>query len=1405
MNLRILLLFLAFSVTSHIAFPSHVPEEIAKTIAFNFIKNVDSRVNSSSLSLVDTRTGAFYIFGYEDGWVIISSDDRMMPILGYSTEGAFPEDTIRGENFWGQMKSYENQIKYIVENNISATYDIYSQWQNLINDQGMRGMTTIVPPLLTTTWDQGWPYNSMCPSDASGPGGHVWAGCVATAMAQILKYHNYPNQGLGSYGYQWGSYPYTGADFGTTTYNWSNMPNSISMVNNDIATIIYQTAVSCRSMWGAGSTGVGYSSDSDPMTRAWVNYFKAAFSTIHYVESQYYTTTEWNNLIQAELTNNRPVYYRGDGIGSHAWVCDGVDASNMYHFNWGWGGSYNGYFALTAINPGGFNFTSNQHAIIGIKPNDGSTLVSNTTWSGNVTKSTNIAVPDAITLTVNPGAIASFAQNCKLQIWGKLTSIGTSGSYVKFTAVDTTTGWLGIKWNNDYMNREVMADNDSSKLIYTQVEYSDEHGILCRKYGKVIVNHCKINNNDAGIWNVSTAQTNGFGGGIFVSYEPINITNSEIYNNHTMGQGGGFYVSFTDNLVSTISQNDIYDNLSDIAGGGYGFYSVNNILFTTNTIHHNQAIQGSGGFLQFSNMTLINNKFCNNSTIGSVGKGGGLYLESCSTKIIDNLFANNTRNGLYITTNSNPMLINNTISNNSTTGDGGGIRIMYNSNPTFKNTILYGNTAPSGSQISLETTDSDPFFDHCDVQGGVAGFGGVGAGSNYNVANYTNNIDLAPQYVSPSTGAGTGYDGLNANWQLQSTSPCINAGDTTGVSNLLPALDLGGNPRINSIIDMGAYEACSGPAQPSTITGATAPCQGSSQIYGVSNVSGVTYTWTVPTGSTITNGQGSNSITVTIGSTSGNISVTPSNTCGSGTARTLAITVNSVPAQPSTITGSISPCLGSSQVYAVSNISGVTYTWTVPTGWSITNGQNSNSITVTVGSSSGNISVTPSNGCGNGTARTLAVTVSTVPAQPSTISGSASPCQGSSQAYSVTNVSDVTYTWTVPAGWSIPNGQNSNSITVTVGSSSGNISVTPSNSCGNGTAQILPVTVNYVTANAGSDQTIQYGTSTLLNGVASNGSGSYTYHWEPASMLVNPNIQNPVTINLTSLVQFALTVTDGVSGCTGSDQVLITVTGEQLSVDATATPSTVCAGDSVQLMAIVSGGSGNYTYSWNSNPSGFNSTIANPVVYPTISTTYTVVVNDGFNNISDWVSVTVNPLPETPTTPTGPDTVDVANTSSSIYTTTVSATASSYVWELLPVNAGVISGNDFTGIVTWNQSYLGLAHIRVKAVNSCGESWSPEKLTMVDNSTGIVKPEPPISMIIYPNPTSGEFTIVLTGTSAANKARASTYTQLGEKITELMIDSESTTIPSLSGRPAGVYLIRIETGQQVKTGKIVKL
>lgn len=168
--------------------------------------------------------------------------------------------------------------------------------------------------------------------------------------------------------------------------------------------------------------------------------------------------------------------------------------------------------------------------------------------------------------------------------------------------------------------------------------------------------------------------------------------------------------------------------------------------------------------------------------------------------------------------------------------------------------------------------------------------------------------------------------------------------------------------------------------------------------------------------------------------------------------------------------------------------------------------------------------------------------------------------------------------------------------------------------------------INAPSANAGNDTTIANGAIITLHGHGSGGTGAYTWHWEPAAMFPNPNLQDPLTTNISTTTQFTLTVTDS-AGCHGNDDVLVTVVGGPLGVSASALPSTICAGASSTLQALGSGGSGNYTYSWSSTPAGFTSTLQSPTVFPLVTTSYRVNINDGFSTTYGNVVVNVNPKP----------------------------------------------------------------------------------------------------------------------------------------------------------------------------------
>lgn len=164
-------------------------------------------------------------------------------------------------------------------------------------------------------------------------------------------------------------------------------------------------------------------------------------------------------------------------------------------------------------------------------------------------------------------------------------------------------------------------------------------------------------------------------------------------------------------------------------------------------------------------------------------------------------------------------------------------------------------------------------------------------------------------------------------------------------------------------------------------------------------------------------------------------------------------------------------------------------------------------------------------------------------------------------------------------------------------------------------------------ANAGTDQTLPYGANTVLQGSASGGSGNYSYSWTPADKLVNPNIAQPTTVNLTETTLFTLTVTDNNGGCFNSDDMWVTITGGPLGCNPYATPNEICNNLTSQLYATAGGGSGNYTYTWTSVPAGFSSNIANPVVNPSETTTYYVSISDGYNVVNGNTTITVNPRP----------------------------------------------------------------------------------------------------------------------------------------------------------------------------------
>jgi hypothetical protein len=218
-------------------------------------------------------------------------------------------------------------------------------------------------PLLLTNWNQGFPYNEFCPEDASGPGGHALVGCVAIAMAQVMKYYNFPAQGSGSSSYYADGYGTQTANYGNTNYEFYNMPNVGHESNPSLAEFLYHCGVGAKMNYGPDGSGAWVTTACEAME----THFKYA-SSWEYDSRSSYTDAQWKALIKDEIDNLRPMIYVGytSSMG-HAWNCDGYQ-NDYFHMNWGWGGSYNGFYNLDNLVASGYDFYTGHKLAYNLYP-----------------------------------------------------------------------------------------------------------------------------------------------------------------------------------------------------------------------------------------------------------------------------------------------------------------------------------------------------------------------------------------------------------------------------------------------------------------------------------------------------------------------------------------------------------------------------------------------------------------------------------------------------------------------------------------------------------------------------------------------------------------------------------------------------------------------------------------------------------------------------------------------------------------------------------------------------------------------------------------------------------------------------------------------------------------------------
>lgn len=365
-----LMMTLALFVSQLIASPVDV--NTARQLGLKYVQgNATRQVAELDLAYVQTTesgANALYVFNFEGGYMIMAADDVAQPILAFGEEGRFDANNIP-DGLAYYLRHYARQIEYAVNNNMTASPEIAEQWEQIRRNGVIRAERSTrgdVAPLIATNWNQDSPYNLLCPTAAGGPGGHAYAGCVATAMSMVMKYWNWPVQGNGEHSYTPQGFPTQNVNFGTTTYNWANMPNSCNNSNYQaVALLMYHCGVAVDMQYGAGSSGA-YSFD---VPDACINYFRYTPNTTR-LERDLYSKYDWEEMLIASLREGFPLYYSGaDSDGGHAFVCCGYrESDRKFYFNWGWSGFNNNYFAIDALNTYSGYFNQNQGAIFNMIP-----------------------------------------------------------------------------------------------------------------------------------------------------------------------------------------------------------------------------------------------------------------------------------------------------------------------------------------------------------------------------------------------------------------------------------------------------------------------------------------------------------------------------------------------------------------------------------------------------------------------------------------------------------------------------------------------------------------------------------------------------------------------------------------------------------------------------------------------------------------------------------------------------------------------------------------------------------------------------------------------------------------------------------------------------------------------------
>ena len=401
--------FLFFALVACTLSAKPIDKETAKQKALSFLSKENSRkmrkAPSKELNLSTVENSferSFYVFnvGQDDGFVLVSANDQTESILGYVDEGSFDEGSIP-ENMKAWLQFYQEEI-----NRLGDVKE--AQTQSLDNKEA-------IAPLIATRWDQSTPYNYECHLGIIDS--YALTGCVATTMAQVMNYYQWPKttseeipaytinySGYGSK--EWEAQP-------IYSFDWDNMKNTYT--GSESTTDASAIAVAKLMRYCGQSVKMSYSNISSSASTYFIpgalKDFFCYDADLTLVSRSSYTIQGWADLIYNELMNRRPVIYTGQSAsGGHGFICDGYDGNGLFHINWGWSGQYDGFFRLSVLNykdananPSGEGYSMSQEAIIGIMPENNATdtYASGDNMGGTVSMEATIAGDEEVAVGSN--------------------------------------------------------------------------------------------------------------------------------------------------------------------------------------------------------------------------------------------------------------------------------------------------------------------------------------------------------------------------------------------------------------------------------------------------------------------------------------------------------------------------------------------------------------------------------------------------------------------------------------------------------------------------------------------------------------------------------------------------------------------------------------------------------------------------------------------------------------------------------------------------------------------------------------------------------------------------------------------------------------------------------------------